>query len=420
MKHPRRLLAMSQLGLSAMLIAACAPPARSGIPGGTPEGGATAIATVTAAEARTTPTPDETAGLIVEEGDPFEGMNLRFDPDYWERTNFEIHSVPYEEIRSGGPPPDGIPAIDDPHFESLEAAAQWLGDDWPVILFQWNGQARAYPLAILIWHEIANDVVGGEPVAVTFCPLCNASIVFKRTLGDGTVLDFGTTGNLRNSDLVMYDRQTESWWQQFTGEAIVGEMTGEKLEFMPSQIISYSDFASQYPKGMVLSRDTGHRRSYGQNPYGGYDSIDSSPFAFEGETDGRLPPLERVVAVDVQGEQAAYPFSQLAEVRVVNDVVGGQPIAVFWKSGTRSTFGSSTADTGSTGAFSRRVGDQVLTFTDSEAKFVDQETGSTWDLLGNATSGPMSGETLDRLVSGEHFWFAWAAFLPNTRVWSPD
>jgi hypothetical protein len=407
----------SLVWLAAFLLADCNPRLPTGAAG---------VAASPSRTARSTNAPDarageaESADTQFHAEDPFEGVDLRFNPDYWELTDFEAHSVPYSEIRSGGPPPDGIPPIDDPQFESVEAAGRWLGDDWPVIFLELSDEARAYPLAILIWHEIANDVIAGEPVAVTFCPLCNASIVFSRTLADGRVLDFGTTGNLRRSDLVMYDRQTESWWQQFTGEAIVGNLTGEQLALIPSQIIPFSTFAREHPGAAVLSRETGHTRPYGQNPYSGYDSISSSPFLFDGEADDRLPPMARVVAVESPGERAAYPFSELSEVGVVNDELGGEPIVVFWRSGTRSAFGFSTDDTGSTGVFSRHIGGQVLTFRAEEAGFEDQETGSTWNLLGEASAGPLSGEALEPLISGEYFWFAWAAFRPDTRIWSPE
>ena len=167
----------------------------------------------------------------------------------WE-TDFSRHSVPFNEIFSGGVPRDGIPPLDDPKFTTPEQADQWLGDAEPVISFEINGDARAYPLQILTWHEVVNDVVGGVPVVATFCPLCNSAIVFDRTL-DGVVHDFGVSGKLRNSDLIMWDRQTESWWQQFTGEAIVGELTGTKLTLLPASIISWVDFKAANPEGQV-------------------------------------------------------------------------------------------------------------------------------------------------------------------------
>ena len=148
---------------------------------------------------------------------------------------------------------------------SPTAAGAWLKGQEPVINLALNGEHRAYPIQILIWHEIVNDQIGDRPVTVTFCPLCNTSIVFDRRLSDQT-LDFGTTGNLRHSDLVMWDRQTELWWQQITGEAIVGELTGSKLTLLPSAIVSFEAFRRAYPEGQVLSRDTGFNRKYGENP----------------------------------------------------------------------------------------------------------------------------------------------------------
>jgi len=186
-------------------------------------------------------------------------------------TDFSKHSMPYSEILSGGPPKDGIPPIDNPKFISVTDANKWLKDREPVVFVQVGDDARAYPIQILIWHEIVNDTVGGEPLLISFCPLCNTAIAFKRTF-DGKVFDFGTTGRLRYSNLIMYDRQTETWWQQATGDAIAGEQTGAQLEFYPAAMISWSEFKSQYPNGKVLSRETGYSRDYGRNPYFGYDA----------------------------------------------------------------------------------------------------------------------------------------------------
>ena len=160
----------------------------------------------------------------------------------WPNTNFEIRSVEMDEIQSGGPPKDGIPPLDAPTFVSGAEASGWLDPREPVIVVSIAGGTKAYPIQILTWHEIVNDEIGGTPVSVTFCPLCNATIVFDRRL-DGTVYDFGTTGKLRKSDLVMYDRQTESWWQQFSGEAIVGKLTGKILRRLPASITAFRTFA---------------------------------------------------------------------------------------------------------------------------------------------------------------------------------
>ncbi|MFQ5410431.1 MAG: DUF3179 domain-containing (seleno)protein, partial [Anaerolineales bacterium] len=239
---------------------------------------------------------------------------VRFRTSYWPQTDFCQYSIDFSEVLSGGPPPDGIPALDDPQFVSIADADAWLADVEPVISFEHEGDVRAYPLQILIWHEIVNDTVGGLPVSVTFCPLCNATIVFDRTV-DGTVLDFGTSGNLRNSDLIMYDRQTQSWWQQFTGESIVGAYNGTRLTFLPAGIVSWADFKAEHPDGQVLSQDTGYGRSYGSNPYAGYDRIDSRPFLYAGELDGRLPPMARVAAIEVNPDTfVAFPFQTMEQV----------------------------------------------------------------------------------------------------------
>jgi hypothetical protein len=182
------------------------------------------------------------------------------------KTDFSKHTVPLSEIQSGGPPRDGIPPIDRPAFVDSAVASEWLADNEPVVVYEENGDARAYPLQILIWHEIVNDTVGGRPVTVTFCPLCNTAIAFDRRL-DGVTYDFGTTGNLRRSDLVMWDRQTESWWQQITGEAIVGALAGARLTPVPAAIQSFAAFRAAFPNGRVLSRETGVRRDYGRHRY---------------------------------------------------------------------------------------------------------------------------------------------------------
>ena len=405
-------------GLLVIVLGACAPLAT-----GSNQEDSTATTPPEGDPAKTA-VPSQHTGSAEECEDPFAGSSIQFSTNFWEgRTNFCLSSISFSEILSGGPPPDAIPAIDEPVFENVEEADKWIEEDWPVMFFEWNGEARAYPLAILIWHEIVNDDVGGEPVSLTFCPLCNATIAFQRTQPDGRVLDFGTTGNLRNSDLVMYDRQTFSWWQQFTGEAIVGELTGTKLALLPSQIIAWSDFKAAHPDGDVLSRNTGHVRNYGRNPYAGYDSINSSPFAlppFARDIDDRLAPMERVVAIELDGEDIAYSFSQLREVEVVNDDVTGVPIVVFWREGTKSTFGDNGADTGSTGVFLREFDGETLTFTVADDGFKDEETGSSWNILGEATAGPLEGAQLVRVVSAEHFWFAWVIFKPDTTTWSPN
>ena len=336
------------------------------------------------------------------------------------KTNFDKKSIDLKEIMSGGPPKDGIPPIDDPKFVSTKEADVWIKDVEPVISYENNGVAKAYPLQILTWHEIVNDEVGGDPVSVTFCPLCNSAIVFDRRL-DGVVYDFGTSGKLRNSDLVMYDRQTESWWQQLIGEAIVGDLTGKKLTMLPAPLISYADFKEIYPNGVVLSRDTGFSRRYGQNPYAGYDNINNSPFLYRGPIDKRLPAMERIVAVNLGEIDKAYPFSIISEKGAVHDSINGTDVVVLHSFGTASALDrgsiASSRDVGATGVFKPYVDGKKLTFVKDENLIKDEETGSTWNVLGKAISGSLSGKSLEPIVHANHFAFAWFAFKPDTLIY---
>lgn len=223
----------------------------------------------------------------------------------WKNTDFSKKSVDLSEILSGGPPKDGIPSIDNPKFvDYADERVLGMADSAPVIGVVINGKARAYPLAILTWHEIVNDNLGGIPITVTYCPLCNSSIVFDRRLG-GRILDFGTTGKLRRSDMVMYDRQTETWWQQFLGRGIVGELTDKQLKMIPSRLESFANFKARAPKGQVLIPNNPNMRSYGQNPYTGYDSS-RMPFLYRGEMPKYINPMIRVVVVE--GKAWSFPY----------------------------------------------------------------------------------------------------------------
>ena len=369
--------------------------------------------TISTAELKTA---ENQSGAICE--DPFDGTSPAFSTAGWD-TNFCLHSVSYDEIFSGGPPRDGIPPLDNPRFESVSSAGEWIDDVEPVILLEREGQARAYPLQIMTWHEIVNDEIDGDPVAVTFCPLCNTALVFRRPTIAGETLTFGTSGNLRNSDLVMWDRQTESWWQQFTGEAIVGDLTGTKLEPLPAAIISWADFKMTYPEGQVLSINTGFVRSYGRNPYAGYDNVNNFPFAFTGELDDQLPPMTRVVGVVTEDNQgAAFVRDLIQDEQVINENVNGTPIVIFWKEGTSSALDSGSIangrDVGTAVVYSREIDGQALTFiANQDGTFTDQETGSLWDLLGTAMEGPLTGNQLTPIPHHDTFWFAWAAFVPE-------
>jgi hypothetical protein len=320
-------------------------------------------------------------------------------------TNWNRHTVPYDEL---------VPVL----FRD-GIAAGWLEDDDPVIAVELNGEARAYPLRILSAHEIVNDNFGDLPVVITFCPLCNSAIVFDGRL-NGETLEFGTSGWLRNSDLIMYDRTTESLWQQFTGEGIVGDLAGERLTFLPSSVVSFSDFSEAFPEGTVLSIDTGFDFSYNLSSYAGYDTSGEDPFLFFGDIDPRLPTMERVVSITLDNVDVAYPVTLLSELGVINDSQDGQDIVVFHTFGTSSAFFNPVTqdwdDVGATGVFDPNLNGEKLTFAVIDGSIVDNETGSSWNILGQATDGPLAGESLTPIVHGDHFWFSWAAFKPDTVI----
>ncbi len=349
------------------------------------------------------------------------GQSMQRLTKEWPKTNFENSIVDFSEIMSGGVPKDGIPAIDNPKFISQDEASRWLAPQEPVIVLDISGEARAYPIQILIWHEIVNDTVGGRYVSVTFCPLCNASIVFDRNL-DGEVVDFGTTGRLRKSDLVMYDRQTESWWQQITGIGLIGDYAGYRLKQLPSQITSFASFREAYPNSKVLSRDTGHGRQYGSNPYRGYDNINNTPFLLTDPADSRLPAMERVVNVSINERHRVYPFRSFKQQPVINDEINGVPVVVFSKNDSVSALDQvSIPDSRaipSATVFRREIDDGVLTFEQlDDGSFYDLETGSKWNIFGQAIEGELVGEELRDVQNGIHFAFAWLAFHPDTEIY---
>ena len=347
----------------------------------------------------------------------------RFAEDEF-KTDFSQHAVPYSEILSGGPPKDGIPAVDHPKYVSIQEADGWLDPAEPVLVVEVGQESRAYPIQILMWHEIVNDTLNGLPLTITFCPLCNTGIAFERTVL-GQVLDFGTTGRLRYSNLILYDRQSESWWQQASGQAITGVLTGYQLNFYPVRIVAWEQYKTAFPRGSVLSRDTGFTRRYGQNPYQGYDDLNNTPFLYAGPaTPGGLQPMSRVLTIDLDGEAAAYPYELLEKMGVVNDSLAGQPVVVLWQPDALSALDAGQIAAGrvvgSAAAFERTLSGQTLTFILREAGIFDEETNSAWNVLGQATHGPLNGSSLTVLPAINHFWFSWAAFKPETRIYTGE
>ena len=326
-------------------------------------------------------------------------------------------------------PRDGIPPIDNPEFWALSKAGDQYHEHEPVIVVEHDGKAKAYPISILTQHEIVNDNIGGKPLTITYCPLCNSGMVFERQLnheGESYMLDFGVSGMLRKSDLVMWDRQTESWWQQITGKALVGELAGAELELYPSDMIAFEDFRENYPEGMVLSTNTGHNREYGVNPYVDYDEDkQQTPRFFKEENTGPLPPLERVVTLKGREVSKVYPYSVVSEKEVINDVHEGRPLVIFFKGNTLSPLDerqiSKSRKIGSATVYSREVEEgKVLTFEKTAEGIKDKETGSTWNIQGKCVAGPMEGQNLPPLIHGDHFAFAWFAFHENAVVYGSE
>lgn len=326
------------------------------------------------------------------------------------------------DILSGGVPPDGIPSIDVPSF-GRASEVEWLHPQEAVVTVALNGDARAYPTQVMILHEIVNDTVGGEAVTVTYCPLCNTAVGYYRQL-DGRVLEFGTSGRLYNSALVMYDRQTESLWAHYTGQAIAGALTGSQLELIPVATVAFETFQAEHPNGLVLQRPGGFGRSYGVNPYQGYDDPDGVPVFFGGTPDPRLPPMTRVLVIRHADAASAMPLDALESAGVVTADVGGRQVTAFHLPGTASPIQSQQVafgrDVGATAVYDPTVDGQVLTFVrlpDASSSagpgaFTDDQTGSTWTLLGRALDGPLAGTQLEPVEHLDTFWFAAAAYNP--------
>ncbi|MCY9785250.1 DUF3179 domain-containing protein [Nocardiopsis sp. EMB25] len=326
--------------------------------------------------------------------------------------------VDVDRLLSGGPPPDGIPALTDPAFEDAEEV-DWLEATDPVMAVSAGGEERAYPVRILIWHEIVNDTIGGVPVAVTYCPLCDSALAFDRRVGDRT-LDFGVSGMLYNSDLVMFDRQTHSLWPQIEGRAVAGTLTGTELDRVSVAVVSWEQWRGAYPDGAVLSRDTGHERDYGHNPYVGYDDPGTEPFLLDTDADPRLPAKSRVVGIGSDDTALAVPVDHVLESGVVAAEVDGEPVTVWARPGTTSALDEAVIaegrETAVTGVFRPTLDGRELTFTADDDGFTDHQTGSRWNVLGHAVDGELESERLTPVDHLDTFWFAWVGFTPETEI----
>lgn len=326
--------------------------------------------------------------------------------------------IDLDRVISGGPPPDGIPAVDEPIFQSA-ASVDWLAAGEAVIALELEGQARAYPVQILTWHELVNDAVGDIPVTISYCPLCNSALAYDRRLGD-RILDFGTSGRLFNSSMVMYDRQTESLWTHYDGVAVAGELVGAELDTYPISTISWEDFREIHPDGLVLTRDTGHRaRPYGENPYGGYDNPEGIPFLYDGEYDPRLEPKERVVVVRDDDQPAvAIPLFDLIGARVLEFEAHGRSLVAVNDPGTASPLDHRQVaegyDQGASNVFLGTLDGEPIDLEWTDEGFLDRNSGITFDILGNDVTG--SGVELTAIEHLDTFWFAIIAFEPDTTI----
>ena len=320
-------------------------------------------------------------------------------------TNGEKHLVPLDKIKSGGPPKDGIPPIDNPKFVSA-SEEQFVPDDELIIGLRLDGETKAYPLFIMVWHEIVNDKLGDTPVAITYCPLCFTTQVFDRTL-NGQEVEFGTSGKLYNSNLVMYDRLTDSYWSQALGLAIKGELTGMELQRIPFDVMKWKDWKSLYPDSLVLTTETGHIRAYGVDPYGSYYTDSRIIFPVE-NYDDRMHEKEIILGFDLNDAFKAYRLADIANSKVINDEINGQSILLT------SQFSENAR------AFDREVDGQILEFTFSSGKITDTNTNSEWNYEGMAIDGPLAGKQLDRIVFDPGFWFEWVAFHHSTSVYGEE
>lgn len=275
------------------------------------------------------------------------------------------HSVPPGQILDGGPPKDGIPAILQPKFVSASEAGFLEANDQVVGILV-EGKARAYPLRILNWHEVVDDSVGGNAFAVTYCPLTGSAIVYNRGLGPKE-LTLGVSGKLYESNLLFYDKSSESLWSQIKGEAIAGPLTGQRLRALPSVVTTWAAWRESHPDTLVLDVNTGYPRDYGADPYRSYENSSELMFPVA-TTDDRLPPKERVLGLTINGADEAFPFSRLAKAKpplIVN--LGGQRVTVVFDAPTQT-------------AVARAGGMQVAAYTG--------------------------------------YWFAWVAFHPKTAIWA--
>lgn len=302
---------------------------------------------------------------------------------------------------------DAIPPLYNPKFETAEASDGWLSDSDLVLGYADGDEAFAYPVKILNFHEIVRQEVNGRPIIATYCPLCQSGVVYDPTV-DGEVLIFGNTSALYESDMVMLDHQTGSYWVQVSGEAIVGELTGTRLTPLPSQTTTWSLWLEQYPNTLVLSRDTGYERNYNRDPFGSSyaESLNrTGNFAFpvsDAARDPRLEPGASVLGVQLGDTVHVYPLEAVRD-GVFNDEGGETAVVIFVRDSTGA-------------AYDATLDGERLTFRLERTRFVDEQTGSEWGMDGTAVSGELEGTQLSPLPSRASLWFAMIASYPDLEL----
>ncbi|MEX0600179.1 MAG: DUF3179 domain-containing protein, partial [Rhodothermales bacterium] len=312
---------------------------------------------------------------------------------------------------SGGVPKDGIPALTDPEFVA-PGEAGYLTDDSRVIGLEIGGDMLAIPHNILWYHEIVNLNRGGEQLAVTYCPLTGSSLAFDRSAADGA--EFGVSGLLFQNNLVMYDRNTEeSLWPQMNREAGCGTKDGTVLEMRPIVEMTWEAWRMLHPDTRVVSANTGFSRTYSPSgyPYGNYEQTNNANLLFDMPIDERRPPKERALGIPLDGG-VAFPFGTLDRdaFTVVSTQVAGRDIVVFWDRSSRGAM-----------AFSPVVDGERLQFEAREEGLFDAGTSSRWTIDGRAVSGPLEDTRLEPVAEAYvAFWFAWAAFHPETKIWNAE
>jgi len=325
----------------------------------------------------------------------------------------------------GGPvrllPAGAIRAIEAPAFEAPAAARTWLGGDAPVLVLRVGADVRAYPLAILLWHEVVNDTVGGRPVAVTYCPLCNTGTVYARA-GSGETLDLQASGKLLLGAAILQDRRSGTQWLQPTGEWAGGNRGVIDLHQLPSDQQSLDEARRTYPALRVLSRDTGFQKPYGTSPYGATGRIGTLPSLFDGDLDRRLAPKTRVLGAHLGDVAYAWTYPALRQARISERQVAGNTVLAIFRPQVGSIGDSDrllgAPDVGSTGLFDARIGGRTLHFrSDVTGAIQDRETGSSWTNDGLASRGPLRGSRLAVLAHLDTYWYVWASFYPDTQLW---